>query len=178
PRLLAPVHERRRPPARHALSHPRSGGALAVHAPPPAGTSAVVDPHREHILAPPVERVIAHRVPPIRLPLAAIAGRELAGLPDLHAVHERLIRVVDLPELQKHRPPLDLTARRPGGGRQRKTRPVPGEPVVARMSCGLPIPGHRDRLPGLLVVLPPTVARIVARAEPPRPPDPVHVGTG
>src|SRR5947207_490182 len=61
---------------------------------------AVVDSHGEHVLTAPVERVRWHAVAPVRRPLAAVPGWEVSSLADPHAVHERLVDIVDLPELE------------------------------------------------------------------------------
>src|SRR5207244_6228976 len=124
----------------------------------------VVDPHREHVVAAPVEGVGGHGVAAEPLPLAAVAGREGTRLPDLHTVDERFVDVVDLSQLQ--------VCRSPGGSdRESKAAAVPREPVVPGMAGPFPPFGYRDRLPGFFVVLPSAVARVVSGAEPTRPRD-------
>src|SRR5438093_5827477 len=105
-RLLFPIDERDRPPAWRALDHPIGRGSVAADAPDPSGAATVVDSDRKHVFAAPVKRVGWDAVAAVRLPVAAVVRREVARLPDLYAVEERLVGVVDLAELQVDRPPL------------------------------------------------------------------------
>ena len=163
-RLVLPVHQRDGPPARRAFDDPLGRRLLAAHAPDAAGAAAVIDPHGEDVLAAPVQDVDRDRVAAKCLPVAPVVGREVPGLADLHAVQERLVGIVDLPELQVCRPP----GRERRGGRQGKARPIPRQPVIIGVPRFFPRFRHHDGLPCLFVELARTVAGIVARAEPPR----------
>src|SRR2546426_4808911 len=83
-----------RSPARRALRHPARRRPVAPHAPdaapprPAAGGNA----HREHVLPAPVERLGGHAIASVGLPCV--------GLPNLHAVEEGVVRIVDPPELE------------------------------------------------------------------------------
>src|SRR5207247_1492270 len=65
-------------------------GALppAARPRPAAGGNA----HREYVLPPPVERLGGHAIASVGLPCV--------GLPNLHAVEEGVVRIVDPPELE------------------------------------------------------------------------------
>src|SRR5439155_553220 len=86
PGLVRDIHGALHDMAR-AADHPRPRGG---------GT----DGDGEHVLTAPVERVRWHAVAPVRRPLAAVPGWEVSSLADPHAVHERLVDIVDLPELE------------------------------------------------------------------------------
>ena len=166
--LILPIDERDGPPPRRSLDDPVGGRWVAAHAPDPTGAGPVVDADREDVFTAPVERVHRDAIATVCLPLAPVIGGEGTGLPELHPIQERLVDVVDLPELQVHRPPS-------GVGREGKARPVPRVAVVVRMPGFLPGLRYRHGLPRVLVELTRRVPGIIARAEPPRPGDRVHV---
>src|SRR2546430_3183294 len=95
-------------------------------------------------------RVMAKRLP-------------VARAPDLDAVHECFVDVVDLAELQ---PDLAAAIR---CCRQRESRAIPRAPVIIGMACFLPGARNGNRLPRVVVVVARRVAGIVTGTEAPWP---------
>src|SRR5206468_7476273 len=133
--------------------------------------------HSEHVLSAPVQGLGWQAIPAVGLRLTPAARGQLARLADFHAVHERLIRVRDLAELQVHLPRFALSG---GLTREPEPGPIPRKPRVLRMCPAGFVPAlrHDDRFPGVLVEPTGAVAGIVARAEAPRPADRVDVIAG
>src|SRR4029077_12461159 len=141
---------------------------VAAHAPDPAAGragAAAGDAHGEDVLTAPVEQLGWDAV--------TSKGLRLVRPPDLDAVHVRLVRIGDLPELEPNAARVGGSAGLPGG--ELKPRPVPRYPYVARMPGAAPASRDADRLPRVLVEFARAVARVVARPEAPRPRDRVHV---
>ena len=174
PGFILPVHYDDRPPPGCALGHPDTRRAAAAHAP---DTAAPQHAHSEHVFSAPVQGLGWQAIPAVGLRLTPAARGQLARLADFHAVHERLIRVRDLAELQVHVPRFALSG---GVTREREPGPIPRKPRVLRMCPAGVVPAlrHGDRLPGVLVEPTGAVAGIVARAEAPRPADRVDIIAG
>src|SRR2546426_4746482 len=106
PGVIFPVHYDDRPPPGCALGHPDTRGAAATHAPDAAAPQHA---HSQHVFSAPVQGLRWQAIPAVGLRLTPAPQGQLARLADFHAVHERLIRLRDLAELQVHVPRFALS---------------------------------------------------------------------
>src|SRR5256885_1340769 len=120
---LFTVHGPAGPQGGRAPRPPARGGRVARQAPdaapprPAAGGNA----HREYVLPAPVERFGGHAIASVGLPCV--------GLPNLHAVEEGVVRIVDPPELE-----IDLRSfsRSVALVRQLEPRAIPRKAAIVR----------------------------------------------